>query len=137
MPAGSRNWGTQLITWDCHGAENQAFTYPAVGQTGEIRVYGGALCVDAATGRGDAGDPIIIWGCHGGANQQWTRLSTGEFRGINGRCIDVSGGLTTNGAELILWDCLPQPNQLWYAPTRALIADASLSPARAPVLIGP
>ena len=136
VPAGSRDWGTQLIIWDCHGEENQRFTYPAVGQTGEVRVYGGALCVDAASGNGEAGDPIIIWGCHGGANQQWTRVSAGELRGINGRCIDVIGIRTENGTPVALWDCNGQDNQRFDPRTGgALLARAPLSPATAPILL--
>jgi uncharacterized membrane protein len=137
VPARSRDWGTQLILWDCHGLEHQQFTYPALGQTGEIRVYGGALCIDAASGQGNNGDPIIIWGCHGGANQQWTRLSTGELRGINGRCLDVSGGATGNAAPLILWDCHGGGNQR-FAPGNgaSMVASAArLSPARAPLIV--
>ena len=138
VPAASRDWGTQLIVWDCHGQENQRFSVPAVGQTGEVRVYGGALCVDAASGNGSAGDAIIIWGCHGGANQQWTRASTGELRGINGRCIDVAGVGTDNGTPILLWDCNGQDNQRFDAtagPTT--LARASLSPSRAPVVLTP
>ena len=136
VPAGSRDWGTQLIIWDCHGAENQQFTYPAVGQTGEIRVYGGALCVDAASGNGANGDAIIIWGCHGGANQQWTRTAEGEFRGINGRCIDVAGAFADNATTLLLWDCHGGSNQRFDARSITTMASAArLSPARAPLIV--
>ena len=137
IPGWTRDWGAQLILWDCHGGENQQFSYPAVGQTGEIRVYGGSLCIDAASGQGNNGDPIIIWGCHGGANQQWTRLSTGELRGINGRCLDVGGWSADNGAQLILWDCHGGANQR-FAPgssTTMLASAARLSPARAPLIV--
>jgi hypothetical protein len=136
VPGRSRDWGTQLILWDCHGLEHQQFTYPAVGQTGEIRVYGGVLCIDAASGQGNNGDPIIIWGCHGGANQQWARLPTGEFRGIKGRCLDVSGGATGNAAPLILWDCHGGDNQRFDPGAGgAAVARAALSRASAPPLL--
>ena len=65
--AGDRSPGAQVIIWPCHGAENQLWTLPPRGTTGEVRVYGD-MCLDAYGGRGNDFDPIIIWPCHGGAN---------------------------------------------------------------------
>jgi glucose/arabinose dehydrogenase len=107
----SREIGTPLILYPCHGEANQQFTLPEVGATGEIRAYGGTLCVDAAGGQGNNEDAIIVWTCHGGANQQWTRFASGELRGINGRCIDVRGGATDDFTPIIIWDCHGRSNQ--------------------------
>jgi hypothetical protein len=86
---GSREPGTPLVIYDCHGGENQRFTYPPASGTGEVRAYGGAMCLDAYTGLGQDGDRIVVWPCHGGANQQWMCTLGGELRGVNGKCIDV------------------------------------------------
>jgi hypothetical protein len=92
---------------------NQQFTLPAVGQTGEVRVYGDR-CLDAEAAGTANGTRLIIWECHGGANQQWTRTASGELRGLqSGRCVDVLGARTANLTDVWLWDCLGAPNQQW------------------------
>jgi hypothetical protein len=110
----SRAAGTGVVIYPCFGGENQRFALPAVGATGEIRVYGD-MCLDAAGGAGQNGDAIVIWPCHGGANQQWTRTAAGEFKGINGRCLDVLGARTEDLTPVWLWDCLGAENQRWDA----------------------
>jgi len=75
---GSREPATPLVIYDCHGGENQRFTYPPVSGTGEVRAYGGTMCLDAYPGRGQDGDRIVVWPCHGGANRQWTRTLGGR-----------------------------------------------------------
>ena len=118
VPAGSREPGTRLAIWPCHGGENQRFALPAPGTSGEIRVYAGAagaLCLDAAGGDGRNGDAIVIWPCHGGANQQWRRTDAGLLVGVNGRCVDVEGGRTDDLTPLLLWDCHGAANQQWDA----------------------
>ena len=113
----SREPGTGLIIYDCHGRANQQFTSPAAGETGEIRVYAGegaALCVDAWAEGTENGTRLVVWPCHGGANQQWTRTAEGEFRGLaSGRCVDVLGARPENLTDVWLWDCLDAPNQKW------------------------
>jgi hypothetical protein len=105
--------GTSVIIWDCHGSTNQQWTFPPVGVTGTVRVYGGSMCLDDEGARGLSGDSIIVWPCHGGPNQQWTRLSTGELRGINGKCVDAKGAATVDGTKVILWTCTGGSNQKW------------------------
>ena len=115
----SREPGAGLIIYDCHGRANQRFTYPAAGQTGEIRVYAGEgtpLCVDAWGAGTENGTRLVVWTCHGGANQQWTRTAAGEFRGVqSGRCVDVLGARTENLTDVWLWDCFGGANQRWDA----------------------
>jgi hypothetical protein len=125
VPGASHELGTQLVIRPCHGGDNQRFQVPAVGATGEVRLYGGAQCLDAWTALGNNGDKIAIHPCHGGANQQWTRLSTGELRGVGGRCVDVAGASTENNAPLILWDCHGGANQRFDARPRAGAAPAA------------
>ena len=110
----SRSNGAQTVVWDCWGGANQAWTVPAVGQAGEIRVYG-TMCLNVGGNAGQNGDPIVIWPCQNGPNQQWTRMATGEIRGVNGRCLDVSGQGTANGTRVLLWDCWGGTNQKWDA----------------------
>jgi hypothetical protein len=119
----SRSPGADVIVWSCHGDENQRWTLPEPGATGEVRVFG-TLCLDAAGGTGANGDPIITWSCHGGANQRWTRTAAGELRGVSDRCVDVVGARTDDGAALILWDCHGGSNQQWtaVAPAGATMA---------------
>ena len=113
----SRDAGARLVVYDCHGRANQRFSYPAEGQTGEIRVYadeGTPRCVDADGWRTENGTRLIAYPCHGGANQQWTRTAAGEFRGVqSGRCVDVLGARTENLTDVWLWDCLGGANQRW------------------------
>lgn len=108
----SRTAGTQTVVWDCWGGANQKWTVPAVGQTGEIRVYGN-MCLDAAGATGQNGDAATIWTCWGGPNQQWTRTTAGEIRGMNDKCLDVSGQGTTAGTRVVIWSCWGGQNQKW------------------------
>ena len=122
----SREPGAGLTIYDCHGRANQRFTYPAAGETGEIRVYAGEgtpLCVDAWGAGTENGTRLVVWPCHGGANQQWTRTAAGEFRGVqSGRCVDVLGARTENLTDVWLWDCLDAPNQRWDAAPPEVVA---------------
>ena len=115
----SREPGAGLIIYDCHGRANQRFSYPAAGETGEIRVYAGEgtpLCVDAWGAGTENGTRLVVWTCHGGANQQWTRTADGAFRGAqSGRCVDVLGARTENLTDVWLWDCFGGANQRWDA----------------------
>jgi hypothetical protein len=102
--------GAKLVSWSCHGKENQEFVWNA---NGEIR--SGDLCVDAYGARGQNFDPIVLWTCNGGTYQRWSGTASGEIRGINGKCIDITNASTTNGAALILYTCHGDANQKWQA----------------------
>ena len=135
----SREPGAGLIVYDCHGGANQRFSYPAAGQTGEIRVYAGEgtpLCVDAWGAGTENGTRLVVWTCHGGANQQWTRTADGEFRGVqSGRCVDVLGARTENLTDVWLWDCFGgAPNQRWDARAPAGGATLAAAPLARPTL---
>jgi hypothetical protein len=120
----SRAAGTPLIVYDCHGRANQRFTYPAVGRTGEVRVYADGdapLCLDAESGGTADGTRIIAWPCHGGSNQQWTRTAEGELRGVgSGKCVDVLGARTENLTDVWLWSCFGGANQRWDPAATAM-----------------
>ncbi|MFD6755165.1 poly(ethylene terephthalate) hydrolase family protein [Micromonospora gifhornensis] len=104
VPNSSRNNGTRVQLYDCHGQTNQSWTYTANRQ---LQVYGN-MCLDAAgTGNGAA---VQIYSCHGGTNQQWNVNSNGTISGVqSGRCLDVWS--TSNGAQVQLYDCHGGTNQ--------------------------
>ncbi len=104
VPNSSRNNGTRVQLYDCHGQTNQAWTYTANKQ---LQVYGN-MCLDAAgTGNGAA---VQIYSCHTGTNQQWNVNSNGTISGVqSGRCLDVWS--TSNGAQVQLYDCHGGTNQ--------------------------
>src|SRR5690606_12041766 len=97
VPNSSRNNGTRVQLYDCHGQTNQSWTYTANRQ---LQVYGN-MCLDAAgTGNGAA---VQIYSCHSGTNQQWNVNSNGTISGVqSGRCLDVWS--TSNGAQVQLYD---------------------------------
>jgi hypothetical protein len=104
VPNASRNNGTRVQLYDCHGQINQLWTYTSSKQ---LQVYG-TTCLDAG-GTGN-GAPIQIYSCHGGANQQWNVNSNGTISGVqSGRCLDVWS--TANGAQVQLYSCNGQANQ--------------------------
>ncbi|MEU6025239.1 ricin-type beta-trefoil lectin domain protein [Micromonospora sp. NPDC047134] len=104
VPNSSRNNGTRVQLYDCHGQANQSWTYTASRQ---LQVYGN-MCLDAAgTGNGAA---VQIYNCHSGANQQWNVNSNGTISNVqSGRCLDVWS--TANGAQVQLYDCHGGNNQ--------------------------
>ncbi|WP_284352981.1 ricin-type beta-trefoil lectin domain protein, partial [Roseisolibacter agri] len=63
--------GGAVILWDCVDGEtaNERWTLPAVGQAGEVKVYG-YLCL-AAAGT-EAGARLTTAWCEGQATQRWT-----------------------------------------------------------------
>ncbi|MBL6277226.1 ricin-type beta-trefoil lectin domain protein [Micromonospora fiedleri] len=104
VPNSSRNNGTRVQLYDCHGQTNQAWTYTANKQ---LQVYGN-MCLDAA-GSGN-GAAVQIYSCHSGTNQQWNVNSNGTISGVqSGRCLDVWS--TANGAQVQLYDCHGGTNQ--------------------------
>lgn len=105
--------GTPAIIYSCLGNDNQRFNLPAVGTTGEIRAYGGSMCLGPSRGDGQNGDPIVVQPCQGTATQQWARLGNGEMHAANGKCMDVFGQRTDNLTTVWLWDCLGADNQRW------------------------
>ncbi|MGC5054767.1 PHB depolymerase family esterase [Micromonospora sp. DT48] len=105
VPNSSRNNGTRVQLYDCHGQANQTWTYNST--TKQLRVYGD-MCLDAA-GSGN-GAAVQIYNCHGQTNQQWNLNSNGTISGVqSNRCLDVWS--TNNGAQIQLYDCHGQTNQ--------------------------
>src|SRR5690348_3987782 len=63
---GSAVAGTPLQLFDCSGGADQQLHILAA--TGEIKMAGDSLCLDASGGKGNNGDALIVWPCHGGPN---------------------------------------------------------------------
>ncbi|MEV0429810.1 ricin-type beta-trefoil lectin domain protein, partial [Micromonospora sp. NPDC050495] len=104
VPNASRNNGTRVQLYDCHGQTNQQWTLTSSKQ---LTVYGN-MCLDAA-GSGN-GSAVQIYSCNGQTNQQWNVNSNGTITGVqSGRCLDVWG--TGNGQQVQIYDCNGQANQ--------------------------
>ncbi|WP_107928171.1 ricin-type beta-trefoil lectin domain protein [Neisseria animaloris] len=72
-----------LISYDCHGENNQRFTM----SDRSIRVEG--LCLDVANEKDGDGAEVIAYKCHGGLNQQWYRDGYTIRSRMNGKCLDA------------------------------------------------
>lgn len=62
--------GVQLHAWDCHGGDNQLFTYTP---NQELKLKHSGKCLDVAVASKDNGGIVHQWDCHGGDNQKWKR----------------------------------------------------------------
>ncbi|MFJ4036938.1 ricin-type beta-trefoil lectin domain protein [Microbacterium sp. NPDC090007] len=113
VPGASRENGAQPGLWDCHGSNNQQFTYTP---DEEIRVFGDK-CLDAAGAGTTAGTRVIIWDCSGASNQKWTLNGNGTVtaKGSN-LCLALTGSRTDNGAPAQLSTCTNATNQRWTFP---------------------
>lgn len=101
--------GTGIQIWDCNGQANQQWT---VTDAGELRVFGGSMCLDA--GQSAAGTKLQIQACTGAAKQKFTLRSDGSIYGAqSGLCADVNAAATANGTTIQLWGCHGQANQRW------------------------
>lgn len=79
----SRSGYKGIITYPCHGENNQQFTF----SRNRIMVEG--LCLDIAGERNDDGTPVIAYSCHGNKNQQWYRDGKTIRSALNGKCLDA------------------------------------------------
>lgn len=110
VSGGSRRNGTNVTLWDCHGGENQRWTYTS---KNELRIFGNK-CLDVDASRNANGSRLQIWDCTGGSNQKWRYMKNGEFRGWGrNKCLDVKSSETSNGTQVLLWNCQGQSNQRW------------------------
>jgi hypothetical protein len=103
----SRDPGTELQIFHCHGGANQSFSLTPAG---ELRAFGGNVCVEA----GAHGAPAVIQSCTGAINQQW---SVNSDRTITSRdsgfCLEVKALATEDRATVQLSDCNGGSNQKW------------------------
>ena len=109
----TRELGSDVGVWSCHGGTNQLWSLPAAGAVGEVRIYG-QQCLDAWGAAGRAGDVLKTYTCHGGSNQQWRLTPAGEMRGVGGLCVGVVPAAIGQG-RLALQVCDGSAAQRWAA----------------------
>lgn len=106
--------GTGLQIYDCHGGQNQSFTWTAAGA---LQVYGSTRCVEPSGGGTADGTRVVIASCSGQARQRWSRGTNGSIvHEQSGRCLDVEGQRTANGTPVQLYRCNGGTNQQWTSP---------------------
>lgn len=119
IPSGATTNGANITQWDCHGGENQQFTYVDKGNGyGTIANKRSGKCLDIAGGATSNGAKVLQWDCHGGDNQLFSYTDKGNGYGTignkrSGKCLDIERGGRNNGAKVLQWDCHGGANQLF------------------------
>ena len=106
--AGRVQQGTEAIVYNCHGGNNQRFSWSG---RGELRVDG--MCLDVAEGDRNDGARVIAWPCNGGANQRWSRQGSEIRSRMNNKCLDIKEGRAQPKQPVLLWRCNGGSNQRW------------------------
>jgi hypothetical protein len=113
-----------LIQWNCHGANNQSFTFTpvsGVANTYTINTFAGK-CVTVSGASTADNAAIVQLTCDGSASQQFRLVSattSGLDRTFNlqaavsSKCIATTGASTTNGAQLVQIGCSAAPERVW------------------------
>lgn len=100
---------SNLQVWDCHGGDNQQWTYD--NSTGVIRSLASEKCLDASGYYGNA----YMAPCHFGLNQRWDLLPSGLIRDrAHHQCLDLYAFNNANGANVQMYECWEGDNQRWY-----------------------
>ncbi len=105
---------TEVWLYNCHGKENQRWTF--VDKPGDAsNVVGvGGLCLDVAGNGGADGTPVNIHPCGADqANQTFRHFGNGQFREVaTGKCLGVAA--VAEGQRLSLNTCFEgDPTQTW------------------------
>jgi hypothetical protein len=110
-------WGKnnfdRLFMWDCHGGDNQRFTYDDKQQ---ITIKDTGKCLDVL-GWGTAnGTQVIQYDCHGGTNQTWEYDNQFRLhpRFAPSKCLTVANNSDRNETNVVIEDCHSGENQKWY-----------------------
>lgn len=113
--------GAPVIQWDCHGGENQQWTFTPVG-AGYYKIVarhsGKALDVFGGIFSGANGVIVDQWDYNGSINQMWYvgDLGNGLYSIIarhSNKSLDIKGASTGNGAEAHQYDYVSGANQQW------------------------
>jgi hypothetical protein len=120
----SRDPGTVVQIFHCHGGANQSF---ALTPAGELRAFGGDVCVEA----GAPGAPAVIQRCTGAIHQRWSvNLDRTITNRDSGLCLDVTTPAAEDRAPVQVSDCNGGSNQKWVTMSRPpLLADVDARPA--------
>lgn len=129
----SRNPGSPIVAYDCHGGESQLFQ---VNPSGTINLFDTSLCLDAKNG---PGQPLVFDWCNGGASQKfyvnnlirttalprnWDQsrplrpgATPGQLQSQDSSrrnpCVDIEGGRTSNNTRVLNWDCAQGLERPW------------------------
>jgi glucose/arabinose dehydrogenase len=107
---GTATQHSSLSVVACSTSAGQQWTPPAVGSTGRVSSFNGAICVAAY---GAAANTVVGTDpCSGSAAQHWTRTSAGELRTPGGLCATATG---TGTSAVWLRACTGATNQRWSA----------------------
>jgi hypothetical protein len=128
--AGGVSAGRNLLTWSCHGEDNQ-----------HLRLKGGKLLVGAsgtfAIGARGKGQPVVSEPVQDSrSNWTWTENRQLKLSGTN-LCLDIEGEKREPGARLILWDCKTGFWQGWSGWNQRFIAGSTtdrIAPGSKPIL---
>lgn len=110
----SRERGTDVIVYSCHGRSNQQWTLTAAG---ELKVYDDNTCLDVRGGATARGTRVQTWPCNGQDNQKWDLRADGTIRSADsGLCLDAFG--SSDRSRVGIWTCHGRANQQWATPLR-------------------
>lgn len=110
VSGGNPRPGTLVQLYQCHGRENQRFSW---GRGGEL-VTPGNLCLDIANANSGEGARLVVWNCSGAPNQRWIARGNTIVSRMHGKCLDVFEGKFRNGQPVVMWSCNGGPNQRWW-----------------------
>lgn len=115
---GGADSGTQAITYECNGQQNQAWV---LGADHALQLAAN-LCLDVAKDARKPGSRVIVWDCNKGLNQQWTYDGSALKSRASGLCLTAH----EPGDQLTVDACKGGPNQSW----KIALPPASASPSR-------
>lgn len=116
MSEGTRTVGTNIVTWPCHGGQNQQWFF----QDGQIKNVASGMCLDIFENKCKNDQNLIAWTCNGQKNQQWIVGGDGQIKSKKcSKCVDID--LKSNSKHpdlynLLIWKCkstADKVNQQW------------------------
>ncbi|MBB6172143.1 hypothetical protein HNR23_002203 [Nocardiopsis mwathae] len=115
---------TPVISYSCHGNENQQWGYPS----NPIRGLA-SKCIDGNSANEDR-KPVLLYTCNDQPWQKWRVLATGQIvtqdGSGNSRCMDVRDVGTADETKVQMYTCRKLWDPLWVAQQWAPKQDGSL-----------
>lgn len=122
MAEGTREKGTNIVTWPCHGGANQQWKY----ENDQIINTRSGMCLDIFENKCKKDQNLILWKCNGQKNQKWKVEANGMIKSkkCGSYCVDID--LRSNSRHkdlynLLLWSCKStndNVNQKWMVGGR-------------------
>ncbi|MGC4093089.1 MAG: ricin-type beta-trefoil lectin domain protein [Polyangiaceae bacterium] len=110
--------GSLLVTRECNGAADQAWTVNA--NSGQMSISSGSqtLCAELPNGNEASGSFLRLVSCTGGTAQRFSLTNLGEIKFVN-QCFDVVGGDVSDGRAIQMYSCKAasdrsKVNQQWH-----------------------